>query len=179
MVESLGPIVRRRRLRAAGTADDWITITYGKGAWILHMLRRRMGDERFLSMLAELRHRYEFRPVTTADFRALAREFRPPRTPAEVVDTFFENWVDSTGVPSLKVRYTVKGVAPAVELSGAVAQTGVDDDFSVDVPVEVQFARGAPRIIWVRTSGDEQNFSATLRQAPVRVAISSDVLMKK
>jgi hypothetical protein len=179
VVDSVGPIVWGGRLRAAGTPNDWVTITYGKGAWILHMLRRRMGDERFLSMLAELRHRYEFRPVTTADFRALAREFRPPRTPAEVVDTFFENWVDSTGVPSLKVRYTVKGVAPSVELSGAVAQTGVDDDFSVDVPVEVQFARGAPRIIWVRTSGDEQNFSATLRQAPVRVAISNDVLMKK
>jgi len=179
VVESVGPVVWGGRLRAAGTPDDWVTITYGKGAWILHMLRRRMGDERFLSMLAELRHRYEFRSVTTADFRMLAREFRPPRTPVEVIDTFFENWVDATGVPSLKVRYTVKGVAPSVELSGALAQTGVDDDFSIDVPVEVQFARGAPRIIWVRTSGDEQTFSATLRQAPVRVAIPNDVLMKK
>ena len=179
VVESVGPVVWGGRLRAAGTPDDWVTITYGKGAWILHMLRRRMGDERFLTMLAELRHRYEFRPVTTADFRMLAREFRPPRTSAEVIDTFFENWVDATGVPSLKVRYTVTGVAPSVKLSGAVAQTGVDDDFSIDVPVEVQFARGAPRIIWVRTSDDEQPFSATLRQAPVRVAIPNDVLMKK
>jgi hypothetical protein len=179
VVESVGPVVWGGRLRAAGTPDDWVTITYGKGAWILHMLRRRMGDQRFLQMLAELRHRYEFRPVTTDDFRMLAREFRPPRTPVEVIDTFFENWVDATGVPSLKVRYTVKGVAPSVELSGAVAQTGVDDDFSIDVPVEVQFARGASQIIWVRSSGDEQPFSATLRQAPVRVAIPNDVLMKK
>jgi hypothetical protein len=60
-----------------------------------------------------------------------------------------------------------------------VSQTGVDDDFSMDVPVEVQFARGAPQTIWVRTSGDEQPFSATLRQAPVRVAIPNDVLVKK
>jgi len=179
VVESVGPIVWGGRLRASGTPDDWIVITYGKGAWILHMLRRRMGDERFLQMLAELRHRYEFRPVTTADFRMLAREFRPPRTSAEVIDTFFENWVDATGVPSLKVRYAVKGVVPSVKLSGAVSQTGVDDDFTMDVPVEVQFARGAPQIIWVRTSGDEQPFSATLRQAPVRVAIPNDVLMKK
>jgi hypothetical protein len=179
VAESVGPIVWGGRLRASGTPDDWIVITYGKGAWILHMLRRRMGDERFLQMLAELRHRYEFRSVTAADFRMLAREFRPPRTSGEVIDTFFENWVDATGVPSLKVRYTVKGVAPSVKLSGAVAQTGVDDDFSMDVPVEVQFARGAPQIIWVRTAGDEQPFSATLRQAPVRVAIPNDVLMKK
>jgi Peptidase family M1 domain len=179
VVESVGPIVWGGRLRASGTADDWVVITYGKGAWILHMLRRRMGDERFRSMLAELRHRFEFRPITTTDFRMLAREFRPPRTSGEVIDTFFENWVDATGVPSLKMRYTVKGVAPSVQLSGGVSQTGVDDDFSMDVPVEVQFARGAPQIIWVRTSSDEQPFSATLRQAPVRVAIPNDVLMKK
>jgi len=179
VVESVGPIVWGGRLRASGTADDWVVITYGKGAWILHMLRRRMGDERFHQMLAELRRRYEFRPVTVADFRMLAREFRPARTSGEVVDTFFDNWVDATGVPSLKLRYTVKGVAPAVTLSGAVAQTGVDDDFSTDVPVEVQFAKGAPQTIWVRTSDDEQPFSVTLRQAPVRVAIPNDVLMKK
>jgi Peptidase family M1 domain len=179
VVESVGPIVWGGRLRASGTADDWIVITYGKGAWILHMLRRRIGDERFRQMLAELRHRYEFRPVTIREFRMLAREFRPARTSAEVIDTFFDNWVDATGVPSLKLRYSVNGVAPAVKLSGAVAQTGVDDDFSMDVPVEVQFAKGAPQIIWVRTSEDEQPFSVTLRQAPVRVAIPNDVLMKK
>jgi len=43
----------------------------------------------------------------------------------------------------------------------------------------VQFAKGAPQIIWVRTSEDEQPFSVTLRQAPVRVAIPNDVLMKR
>jgi hypothetical protein len=138
-----------------------------------------MGDERFLQMLAELRRRYESRPFNTADFRSLASEFRPARTSAEVIDTFFENWVDATGVPSLKVHYTVKGVAPAVKLSGEVTQSGVDDDFSVDVPVEVQFARGAPQVIWVRASAGEQPFSATLRQAPVRVAIPNDVLARK
>lgn len=178
-VESAGPIVWGERLQAAGTPDEWIAITYGKGAWILHMLRKRMGDERFLSMLAEVRRRYESRPLSTAQFRKLALEFRPPRLPAEAVETFFENWVDATGVPTLKLRYAVQGVAPSVKLSGAVAQTGVDDDFSVDVPVEVQFARGASQTIWVRTSGGEQTFSATLRQAPARVAIPNDILMKK
>jgi hypothetical protein len=179
VVESAGPIVWGARLKTVGTSDDWVTITYGKGAWVLHMLRKRMGDERFLQMLAELRRRYESRPFSTADFRSLAREFRPARTSAEVIDTFFENWVDATGVPSLKLHYTVKGVAPAVKLSGEVTQSGVDDDFSVDVPVEVQFARGAPQVIWVRASAGEQPFSATLRQPPVRVAIPNDVLARK
>ena len=135
------------------------------------MLRRRLGNERFLKMLAELRHRYEFRPVSSEDFRALAKEFLPPRTNPAVIDTFFDNWVYSTGVPALKVRFTTKGAPPEVKISGTVAQTGVEDDFSAEVPVEIQFAKGAPQTIWVQTASDPAPFSATLKQAPLRVMV--------
>ena len=143
------------------------------------MLRRRLGDERFMKMLAEMRKRYQFRSISTEDLRALAKEFVPPRTSPDSIDSFFENWVYSTGVPSLKLKYAVKGVAPAVKISGSVMQTGVDDDFSADVPVEIQFAKGAPQTIWVRTSNDGASFTATVRQAPVHVVLPASVLMKR
>ena len=170
-LESVGPIIWGGRLATVGTPDAWRAITYEKGAWILHMLRRRLGNERFLKMLAELRHRYEFRPVSSEDFRALAKEFLPPRTKPAVIDTFFDNWVYSTGVPALKVRFTTKGAPPEVKISGTVAQTGVEDDFSAEVPVEIQFAKGAPQTIWVQTASDPAPFSATLKQAPLRVMV--------
>ena len=177
--ESAGPIIWGDRLEASGVGDAWRVITYAKGTWVLHMLRRRLGDEVFLKMLGELRRRYEFRAVTTEDFRALVRELRPTTVPLEAIDTFFDNWVYSTGIPVLKVRYTTSGVAPAVKLTGALEQSGVDEDFSADIPVEVQFARGPAQTVWVRTSGDEKSFSATLRQVPARVVIPDDVLAKK
>ena len=77
------------------------------------------------------------------------------------------------------MKYSVKGAAPALRLSGSIAQSGVDDDFSADIPVEVQFARGAPQTIWVRTSSDGGSFSATLKSAPARVVIPNSVLAKK
>jgi hypothetical protein len=179
-LESAGPITWGRRLVSSGVPAAWRAITYEKGAWILHMLRGRLGDQRFLKMLAEMRRRYEFRSVSTEDFRALIKEFLPPGVTAESIDTFFDNWVYSAGIPSLKVRYLVKGDAPTWTLSGSVAQSGVDDDFSVDVPVEIQFAKGAPRTIWVRTTGDSATFSVTLRQPPLRVALApAGVLAKK
>jgi aminopeptidase N len=116
--------------------------------------------------------------VTTPDFQALARELRPKGMAPEVIDTFFDNWVYSTGIPALKLRYTVKGVAPAVKLSGTVGQSGAGDDFALDTPVEVQFAKGPPQTIWVRTAGDERNFTANLRQVPARVVIPDEVLKK-
>ncbi len=177
--ESAGPIVWGERLNGHLASRTWRSITYGKGTWIMHMLRRRMGDEAFFKLLAELRRRYEFKLVTTADFQALARELRPRGLSAEGVDAFFDNWVYATGIPTLKLRYAVSGVAPGVKLSGSIDQSGVGDDFSVDVPVEVQFAKGPPQTIWVRTTGDDNTFSANLRQAPVRVVIPDDVLAKK
>jgi hypothetical protein len=178
-VESAGPIIWGTRLDSTGTANAWRVITYEKGAWIFHMLRRRLGDERFMKMLAELRRRYQFRSISTEDFRALAKEFLPPKTPSDSIDVFFENWVYSTGVPQLKLKYALKGVAPAVKISGTVTQTGVDDDFSAEVPIEIQFAKGPPQTVWVRTSNDAATFTATVRQTPAHVILPASVLMKR
>ena len=177
--EAAGPIVWGDRLAPASLTGAWRIITYNKGTWILHMLRKRMGDPAFLKLIGELRKRYDMKPVATEDLRAMVREFRPPNFSADAVDIFFENWVYSTGVPSWKLQYTVKGAAPAVTLSGTITQTGVDDDFAADAPVEVQFGRGPSQTIWVRTTGESRTFTANLRQLPARVAIPDDVLMKK
>jgi aminopeptidase N len=173
-LESAGPITWGFRLEAAGGPAAWQDITYYKGAWILHMLRRRLGDDRFFKMLAELRRRYDSRAVSTEQFLALVKEFAPPRAAgvkAFNADAFFDNWVYSTGIPALKLTYTAKGAAPAVKISGTIEQSGVDDDFSMEAPLEIQFAKGPPQVIWVDTSNDGASFSATLKQAPVKVSI--------
>ncbi len=166
-LESAGPIVWGVRLESSGMSDAWRAITYEKGAWIFHMLRRRMGDVAFFKMLAELRRRYEFRIITTEEFQALAAEFLPPRSAPDTMDTFFDNWVYATGIPKLKLQSSVRGL----KVSGTVTQSGVDGDFSTDVPVEIQFAKGAPQTIWVRTSNEPATFSVALKQPPVRVIL--------
>lgn len=170
-LESAGPITWGYRLESAGSAEGWRAITYDKGAWIFHMLRRRLGDAQFLKMLAELPRRFESTPLSTAGLRELVKGYLPPKLSPSKVDAFFDNWVYSTGIPALKLRYTVKGVAPSVKLSGEVEQSGVDDDFSLEAPVEIQFAKGASQTIWVETSSTPASFSATLKQVPSKVSI--------
>ena len=174
-VESAGPVTWGYRLEGAKTPEAYRVITYEKGAWILHMLRQRLGKERFLTVLSELRRQFEFRPASTEDLFELVKKSLPPGVTADSMETFFDNWVYSTGIPALRVRYSVRGKAPSWKISGTVEQSAVGDNFSVDVPVDIYFAKGAPRTVWVRTSDEPVSFSAALKQPPVRVEIPAGV----
>jgi hypothetical protein len=174
-VESAGPVTWGYRLEAAKTSQAYRVITYEKGAWILHMLRKRLGTERFLKVLAELRRQFQFRSVSTADLLELVKKSLPPGVTSESMEAFFDNWVYSTGIPALRVRYAVKGQAPSWKVTGTVEQSAVDDNFSVDIPVEIQFAKGATQTVWVRTSNEPVSFSVTLKQPPGRVEIPAGV----
>ncbi len=170
--ESAGPIVLGARLESSHSPAAWNSITYGKGSWILHMLRARIGDERFAAMLGELRRRYEWKTISTEQFRQIAAEFLPPGSPDPKLETFFEQWVYGTGIPTLTLSYSVHGRSPAVKLMGKVSQTGVDSEFSVQVPIEIQSAAGR-QVKWVRTSGSPEEFAVALKQAPAKVSLDT------
>ncbi len=170
-VESAGPIVLGPRLETSIEPRAWRTITYGKGSWIIHMLRRRMGDERFFSLLAGLTKRYDHQKLSTEEFRAAAAQLLPPKSDDPKLEGFFEQWVYGTGVPTLKMTYAVKGKAPALRVVGTVEQADVDEDFSTLVPVEIQVVRGKTITQWVQTGSAPVTFSAAVTQPPAKVAL--------
>jgi hypothetical protein len=153
--EAEGPVVQGRRLESSNNPNASFVVLYGKGTWIIHMLRRRLGDERFLKMLAELRRRYEWKAVDNEQFRALCVEFLPKGAPDWKLESFFDQWVYGTGVPTLRLAFTVR----AGKLTGTVTQSDVPEDFSVPVPVEVQTARGKTVMKMVHTSSDPVQFT--------------------
>lgn len=160
--ESEGPVVQGRRLEGSNNPNASTAVLYGKGTWIMQMIRRRLGDERFLKMLGELRRRYEWKVLDTESFRALCAEFLPPGSPDPKLEAFFDQWVYGTGVPSLKLTYSVKGKPGAYKLTGTVTQSDVPEDFSIPVPVEIQAARGKPGVQIVRTSSEPVQFSVNV-----------------
>jgi aminopeptidase N len=180
IVESAGPVVLGARLESSLAPEAWKHIVYGKGSWIMHMLRRRMGDEKFLAMLAELRRRYQWRSISTEQFRQLAAGFVPPKSPDANLESFFEQWVYGTGIPSLKLTWSLKGKAPALRLVGTLSQSDVGEDFSVPVPVEIQIAGRKPITQWVQSSSDPVTFTVALRQVPTKVLLdpSASVLRR-
>jgi hypothetical protein len=170
-VEAAGPIVLGGRLESSLSPRSWSHIVYGKGSWIIHMLRRRMGDARFYEMLAEFRRRYELKSVTTEQFRALAARFLPPRSEDSDLSAFFDQFVYDTGIPALKLKWSVKGKGKAMRVEGAVTQTDVDKEFTVPVPVEIQLSRGKSVTRIISTGAEPATFSVPVAAAPVKVVL--------
>jgi aminopeptidase N len=166
VVDSTGPIVLGARLENSQQPTAWRSITYGKGTWIMQMLRRRMGDPQFLAMLREILKRYDRSELRTEEFRELAAGFLPPRSPDPKLELFFDQWVYGTGIPTLKLRYIVKGV----RVSGTLTQSDVDADFSALVPVEIRTG-GRTLTEWVRSGAEPATFTLTLKQPPVKVTL--------
>jgi hypothetical protein len=146
-VESAGPVDFGERLLDNSGLSVWHAIVYEKGAWILHMLHRRLGDERFQKLQLRMLERYATKPISNEDFRELAAGFVPAGQPDRNLNLFFESWVYGTGLPRLALRKVSRGVV--LNLSG------VDDDFSVDVPLDCSDAAGKLYVRWVRpVTGD-------------------------
>ena len=169
-VDSAGPVVQGARLDSTEVPGAWTSIVYGKGTWIIHMLRRRLGDARFARMLTEIRKRYENKTINTEEFRILCAEFLPPSSPDSKLEEFFDIWVYGTGIPNLKMNFTVQGKPGAYKLTGTVTQTDAPEDFSILVPVEIQTVKGKV-VKMVRTSSEPVPFSVDVPSNAARAVL--------
>jgi hypothetical protein len=111
-------------------------LVYNKGAIVLHMLRRLVGDEVFFRSLQRYYSTWRFKKAGTEDLKAAfeAESHRP-------LDRFFNRWIYSAPLPRLKFSYKV-GPGEVV-----VRFEQVGDIFDVPVTVTVEYANGTLDIV--------------------------------
>src|SRR5437773_8424047 len=107
-------------LSSAGKLDlfspEFQSLVTDKGAMILHMLRWVIGDQKFDQVMRDFATQYAGKPATMDDFRNLAE-----KNYGDQLTWFFSQWLDSTGAPEFKVKYTT------YRLGGSAAQNPKED----------------------------------------------------
>lgn len=73
--------------------------SYPKGAWLLHMLRRQLGDEAFWRGLKRYGTAFRFQSAETGDFREVLEN-----ETGRSLERFFYDWAERPGHPVLEVR---------------------------------------------------------------------------
>jgi hypothetical protein len=108
-------------------------LVYNKGAAVLHMLRRLVGDDAFLRGLRRFYVGARFMKVGTEDFRA-AMEAEAGRP----LDRFFERWIYSSALPRITFTSRVEGADGRQEVVLSFVQEG--DIFDIPISMTLQYA---------------------------------------
>ena len=98
-------------------STEFQSLVTDKGAMILHMLRWVLGEDKYLKTMREFSETYSGKSATMDDFRAIAE-----KQYGDQLTWFFSQWLDSTGAPEFKVKYTT------FRLGGARATAQVSKD---------------------------------------------------
>jgi tetratricopeptide (TPR) repeat protein len=97
-------------------STEFQSLTTDKGAMILHMLRWVLGEDKYNKTMREFAADFAGKSATTDDFRAAAE-----KNYGDQLTWFFSQWLDSTGAPEFKLKYTT------YRLGGAAAQNPKED----------------------------------------------------
>jgi hypothetical protein len=164
---------RDRPVRTFRSRHDSATqaIGYDKVLMLFHMLRVRLGDERFVGALRAFYAERRFREASFTDVqRAMSAAAGADLAP------FFAQWVDRTGAPALRVEGAAvveRGGARFVDLT--LAQTQAGEPFTVDVPVDLTFAsapEAARRVVTL--TGARETFSLPVNEPPQRLDVDPE-----
>jgi hypothetical protein len=108
-------------------------VVYNKGAAVLHMLRRLIGDDAFFRGMRRFYTGSRFRKVGSDDLRQ-AMEAESGRS----LERFFERWVYNASLPKITFSYRVETRSTGSEAVLHFEQSG--ELFDVPVTVTVQYA---------------------------------------
>ena len=148
----VGPLTMGYRSSNSRTGFD-ITrrLIYPKGAYILHMVRmmmhdNRTGDQLFKETMQDFVKTYSGQAATTEDFKAIVEKHMSREMDMEgnhKLDWFFNEYVFGTQLPSYKLDSTFDiGADGDVILNLKLAQSGVDEHFRMLVPLYLELADG-------------------------------------
>jgi aminopeptidase N len=149
-------------------SPEFQSLVTDKGAMILHMLRYVMGDAKFNTTMRTFAANFAGKAATMDDFRNLAEQ-----NYGDKLTWFFSQWLDSTGAPDFKAKYTVYrlGSGKGFRVVGQISQDLDLFRMPVELKIDTDGKTESKRIDVVGTSSP---FSVETFGRPRRIAIDPD-----
>lgn len=131
-------VLRFGRQRSVPVIDTTVTVftqllnpnSYQKGGWVLHMLRRQIGDDIFWRGIRNYYEQYKLSNALTSDFRQVMEEVS-----GQDLRVFFNQWLRKPGYPDLQVQWESVPNKNAVKVTIQQVQ-----DTLFSFPIDIQVA---------------------------------------
>src|SRR5436190_1485482 len=138
-------------------------LVYNKGAMVLHMLRRLMGDETFFAGLREFYATWRYQKAGTDDFR-VAME----KAGGQPLGRFFERWAYSGAIPTWRFSSRVDGTSLVVRFD----QKG--EIFDIPITVTIAYTDGTSEDVIVKLAEATTEQTIPLKRTLRSVEVNKD-----
>ena len=105
--------------------------SYQKGGWILHMLRRQIGDSLFHLFIDTYYDRYKGKNAETNDVLKVAEEISQ-----KDLHRFFRQWLYTPGIPQLEIQWKYNEKDKTVSITINQTQAQQPFEFPLELSVE-------------------------------------------
>jgi aminopeptidase N len=139
--------------------------SYPKGAFVLHMLRQRLGEDAFWKGIQQYGKEHRFRSVETSDFRKVME-----RVSGRDLERFFHDWAERPGSPVLEVASAYNAESRAVRL--VIKQTQAGEPFHFPLALRFGFGGARPAVVVTEPVTDkETRVTVPLGARPLTIEI--------
>jgi len=142
---------------------------YQKGAWVLHMLRRQVGDEAFWQGIRDYYREYRDGTALTEDLQRVMEG-----ASQQDLEWFFRQWAYVPGHPMLTGTWSYDASIGTVDITLRQTQrSGAVFSFPLDIGIDTG-AQSAAQVETVRITEAEHSFSFPTPGPPSAVTLDPD-----
>ncbi len=173
MLDEKGQVLRFARKRMAPIVDTTLPVsvrllnknTYEKAGWVLHMLRRELGDALFQECVRAFYGKYQYGNALTEDFQEIVDSLSEQN-----FGSFFRQWFHQPGHPVLSAHTEYR----RNEIKLTIRQHQEQHVFEFPLDIKINCGKGKTTLITLYVNAPEQVFTIKTEKKPAEITLDPD-----
>ncbi|HEX7906289.1 MAG TPA: M1 family aminopeptidase [Chitinophagaceae bacterium] len=157
--------VRRSNRSVVDNNPDYMELlnpnSYQKGGWVLHMLRRQLGDSVFWKSIRTYYSTYAGKTADTDDLRKVFEKIS-----GKDLRTFFTQWLFTPGIPDLKISWKYQPNEKKITIMVEQLQT---QPYNFPLELAIGISSAKPKIEKLSITKKTETFTIASLQKPLSV----------
>jgi aminopeptidase N len=141
--------------------------SYQKGSWILHMLRRQLGDSVFHQIIRSYYDAYKGKNADTKDFKNIAEKIS-----GKNLDIFFSQWLYTPDLPHLAISWKYFSKEKKIEIT--IEQTQKNSVFQFPLQIAIISEKTKKSLEKLSVTKIKETFILQAREKPIQLVADPD-----
>ncbi len=153
--EKINEFLSRTPRSVVDTVANYMSLlnanSYEKGGWVLHMIRKQVGDQAFQQIIRQYYESFKGKNADTDDFRKVVESIT-----GQDWSVFFDQWLKQKVNPSLQIQWENSADGKSANLS--IRQLQPTEPFSFPLTLDLTPGSGNKKRVKIQVTKTEETF---------------------